>query len=298
MGSITKEEFLEAEKSLKDRASQGDMDACKTLGDLYYQGYSGNDNNNEKAFPYWKKAADAGNVSAAGLIGIRLFTGTYGKNRVAEAIPYLIAAADAGACGTGPQFMLGMAYDNGIGCRENIALAEKYYRMAALRNDANAQYCLGYLLLYKTNNREYMHWLCCAHINGNKDATELLNSFIQKSDDQAGCKQAIEGCIEDVKRDGIVPKQQNGSSSSVSGGGCYIAIAVYGSYNASEVMTLRRFRDEVLMDHWWGRTFVKIYYALSPSIANKLKNADRINSIVRTQLDVFVKYLREEQYKQ
>ena len=133
MSSITKEEFLEVESSLKEKISHGDMDACKTLGDLYYQGYTGNDNNNQKAFPYWKRAADAGNVSAAGLIGIRLFTGAYGNNREAEAIPYLMAAADAGANGPGPQFMLGMAYDYGRGCRENKVLAEKYYRMAALQ---------------------------------------------------------------------------------------------------------------------------------------------------------------------
>lgn len=294
MSSITKEEFLEVESSLKDRISQGDIDACKTLGDLYYQGYSGNDQNDEKAFPYWKKAADAGNVSAAGIIGIRLFTGTYGKNREAEAIPYLMAAADAGANGPGPQYMLGMAYQFGRGCRENKALAEKYFRMAALQNDGNAQYNLGRLLFLKQDD-EYMHWICCAHINGNKDATELLNTFIQNSDDKAGAKQAIEWSIEDVQKNGIVPKKRSGSSSG-SGGGCYIATAVYGSYNAAEVMTLRRFRDETLMNHWWGRAFVKIYYTLSPSVADKLKNEKRINSIVRAQLDLFVKHLRKKDH--
>ena len=91
-----------------------------------------------------------------------------------------------------------------------------------------------------------------------------------------------------------MPKKSSGSSSG-SSGGCYIATAVYGSYNAAEVMTLRRFRDEVLMNHWWGRVFVKIYYTLSPPVADKLKNAERINSLVRSQLNLFVKYLRKEQ---
>ena len=156
MSSITKEEFHDLENRLLLRAKNGDIDAYKGLGDIYYQGYSGNDANHEKAFPYWKKAADAGDVTASGLIGVRLFTGTYGKNRESEAIPYLIAAADAGVNGPGPQYLLGMAYEHGIGCRENKALAEKYYRMAALQNDANAQYRLGGLLFLRKDD-EYLH---------------------------------------------------------------------------------------------------------------------------------------------
>lgn len=74
--------------------------------------------------------------------------------------------------------MLGGAYEEGLGCRANKVLAEKYYRMAALQNDANAQYRLGVLLFSKKDDTEYMHWLCCAHINGNKGATEILNDFI------------------------------------------------------------------------------------------------------------------------
>lgn len=47
-------------------------------------------------------------------------------------------------------------------------------------------------------------------------------------------------------------------------GGCYVASAVYGSYDCPEVWVLRRFRDETLMRTSVGRTFVRFYYALSP----------------------------------
>ncbi|MGM9795661.1 MAG: TFIIB-type zinc finger domain-containing protein [Candidatus Aphodosoma sp.] len=42
------------------------------------------------------------------------------------------------------------------------------------------------------------------------------------------------------------------------GGACYIATCVYGSYNCPEVWTLRRFRDNTLYKTWYGRTFIKI----------------------------------------
>lgn len=48
------------------------------------------------------------------------------------------------------------------------------------------------------------------------------------------------------------------------GEGCYIATCVYGSYDCPEVWTLRRYRDEILEKSWFGRLFIKTYYAVSP----------------------------------
>lgn len=76
-------------------------------------------------------------------------------------------------------------------------------------------------------------------------------------------------------------------------GGCYIATAVYGSYDAPEVMTLRRFRDETLQKTALGRLFIRTYYRLSPPIAEKLKYAKRINFFVRSILDRWVKHLNK-----
>ncbi len=47
-------------------------------------------------------------------------------------------------------------------------------------------------------------------------------------------------------------------------GGCYIATAVYGSYDCPQVWTLRRYRDYKLAETWYGRSFIHIYYATSP----------------------------------
>jgi hypothetical protein len=71
-------------------------------------------------------------------------------------------------------------------------------------------------------------------------------------------------------------------------GGCYIATAVYGSYDASSVLILRHFRDELLAQSLLGRLFISAYYKISPPIANALNNAGIINRFVRNILDKIV----------
>lgn len=53
--------------------------------------------------------------------------------------------------------------------------------------------------------------------------------------------------------------------------GCFIATAVYGNELANEVITLKLFRDEHLLQNKIGRAFVKFYYFISPSIADYIK---------------------------
>lgn len=46
--------------------------------------------------------------------------------------------------------------------------------------------------------------------------------------------------------------------------GCYVATCVYGSYDCPEVWVLRRYRDNTLDNNFFGKVFIKFYYALSP----------------------------------
>ncbi len=85
------------------------------------------------------------------------------------------------------------------------------------------------------------------------------------------------------------PKQNTSNKSS----GCYIATACYGNEFAPEVISLKEFRDNVLSKNIFGRLFIKTYYFLSPTIADKLKNMKHLNSFIRKNiLDVIVKKIR------
>ena len=86
------------------------------------------------------------------------------------------------------------------------------------------------------------------------------------------------------------PAQNNSNSKT---GGCYIATVCYGSETAPEVISLKKFRDEILSKSLFGRLFIKLYYALSPYIAEKMKNKNRLNNIVRSKLlDKIVKRIK------
>lgn len=70
--------------------------------------------------------------------------------------------------------------------------------------------------------------------------------------------------------------------------GCYIATAIYGDYNSPEVITLRRFRDQYLLERSWGKCFVSFYYKYSPAVVKKMKNKATLNLIIKYALDYFV----------
>ncbi len=60
--------------------------------------------------------------------------------------------------------------------------------------------------------------------------------------------------------------QANTSSNTSSESGCYIATCVYGSYDCPQVWTLRRYRDNTLATTWYGKAFIRTYYAISPTL--------------------------------
>lgn len=67
--------------------------------------------------------------------------------------------------------------------------------------------------------------------------------------------------------------------------GCYIATAVYGSYNAPEVWTLRRYRDGTLGQSVFGRLFIRVYYALSPLAIRLFGKTKAFNGFWKKTLD-------------
>ena len=76
--------------------------------------------------------------------------------------------------------------------------------------------------------------------------------------------------------------------------GCYIATAVYGSYDCPQVWTLRRFRDHTLAASWYGRTFLHAYYAVSPTLVKWFGRTAWFQKLWRGPLDRLVARLRDE----
>ena len=70
--------------------------------------------------------------------------------------------------------------------------------------------------------------------------------------------------------------------------GCYVATAVYGSYDCPEVWTLRRFRDGVLAKTWYGRLFIHLYYKMSPTAVRLFGKTQFFQDFFRSILDPWV----------
>ena len=76
--------------------------------------------------------------------------------------------------------------------------------------------------------------------------------------------------------------------------GCYVATCVYGSYNCPQVWTLRRYRDNTLSATWYGRAFVKLYYAVSPTLVKWFGHTNWFKKMWKSKLDKMVKKLNDQ----
>ena len=77
-------------------------------------------------------------------------------------------------------------------------------------------------------------------------------------------------------------------------GGCYIATAVYGSYDCPQVWMLRRYRDYYLAAKWYGRAFIWTYYIVSPTVAKCFGKTEWFKRRWRGKLDAFIERLHAD----
>lgn len=107
--------------------------------------------------------------------------------------------------------------------------------------------------------------------------TEAANNFKKHIEEEEFFIQAVNNGEYDIKTKGK--------------SGCYIATAVYGSYNCSQVFILRKFRDEQLENFVLGRIFIRCYYAVSPHLIILFEKYSFLNRLVRSVLDKIVNRL-------
>ncbi len=88
-----------------------------------------------------------------------------------------------------------------------------------------------------------------------------------------------------------------GGYSHNSSGGCYVATCVYGSYDCPEVWTLRRYRDNYLAKSFFGKLFIKVYYAVSPTIVKMFGNYNGFRQFWRCVLNKKIAKLQKHGYE-
>lgn len=124
-----------------------------------------------------------------------------------------------------------------------------------------------------------------------KDGIEIHNSNLGLLQGIEGSKNVMFGIAEKIKKyDPSYTLPEFNTSS----GGCYVATAVYGSYNCPEVWTLRRFRDYTLAETWYGRAFIKTYYAVSPTLVRWFGETDWFKAMWKQPLDSLVNKLKKQ----
>jgi|LSQX01.2.fsa_nt_gb hypothetical protein len=86
--------------------------------------------------------------------------------------------------------------------------------------------------------------------------------------------------------------EQAKNPAKTSNNNCFIATACYRDLYSPEVILLRKFRDEILNKHFFGRIFIKFYYATSPYVYHQLLDRPKISNRLKVALDRLVQLIR------
>ncbi len=76
--------------------------------------------------------------------------------------------------------------------------------------------------------------------------------------------------------------------------GCYVATAAHGDFEAPEVRTLRRYRDQRLRSHPLGRAFTVFYYRFGPYPAAVIERFPALRAPARQVLRPAVWWARRK----
>lgn len=186
-----------------------------------------------------------------------------------------------------------------VKCLERaLAIDETNYNIWMMLHDQLGDNYIGfYEIYYETKYTGAESEKKVFHIKDSSKAKNYLSKALLYAPESE--KPRIQKLLDErasISRDDVENKRRSKAFEEARVGWCYIATAVYGSYDAPETMILRRFRDEHLLTNIPGRLFVKIYYFISPPFARYLKNANRINKISKKVLDYIVHKLSDKFY--
>ena len=264
-----------------------------------------------QAVKYYQSASELGCSQALSFLGNIYMHGMPDvPQNIRKAVKYLKTGAKFENADA--QIQLGVCYSEGRGVPQNKYEAKKCFEKAAKQNKIIAKLLLADIYAEKPETYEMAEKLYKAILAApNVPEEDLINTKTSLGILYAVQKKyswAISLLTEAAEsgnpnaRDVLmeIEKEQNSNTMSGNGGqqqkngGCYIATAVYGSYDCPEVWTLRRFRDHVLKKYWCGRIFIKFYYAVSPGMIRVFGNAGWFQFLWRRVLDKIVTVLEKK----
>ena len=347
-----RENYAEAVKWLQPAAEKGNAGALFCMANMLMNGNSAIAKDEVKAFQYYSKASEQGNLRAMYELGRCYYYG------LGTSIDYNMAFklfSNASQNGSDDMWLeLGNCYLEGNGVGKDVNKAIECYkrgiektdcdycrmRLGILYADQNSGYfsrslaeeCLipltkkdqfrgdaafrlGMLCGSVGDKQESVRWFMMAsdenhaaaqynlgviYFNGELGARDFdkaeqfftlaaHNGHPNAASDAADCR-AMKARMNAQTQQ---PVQTSSSGENPKSGGCYIATAVYGSYDCPEVWILRRFRDYTLAETWYGLLFIKLYYAISPKIVRWFGNAKWFNYMWRKFLDRVIASLKQ-----
>ena len=152
--------------------------AMLRMGDYYLYDYDSL-NESEKAFAYFKKAAEYEWYNEG--LGICYEMGIGVEDNEAEAFKYYTLAADNGNVTS--MYRTGLCYYNGVGVKQNYAEAYRWFTDAAGNENIGAAYYLGKMQMYgegcTPDPEAAVQWLLkAAEKNNDKAQFELGNAYL------------------------------------------------------------------------------------------------------------------------
>lgn len=287
--------YSEAIKWYRLSAKQGNAEAQGSLGNMYHSGL-GVAKNYDEAKKWYQMAAQQGNAYSQNGLGVLC----HDIQNYIEAEKWYQMAAQQGNTEAIKNLQI---LKNQI--NNNQRIEQKVYQdyQSEVRNTYTFKadsFSSGNLLVQDSIEIDDMNVVCrkaggptvVARNNIAGVSIEPKTFFVNVVIETKGGQRIVLTGFKRVDADEIVRLLTGANTQK---GGCYIATACYGSYDCTQVLTFRNFRDEYLSQTITGRMFIKTYYALSPAFAEWLKNKHKVNTFIREKfLDKIYNCLKEK----
>jgi len=271
------------------------------LGCNYSIGDYGLPKDPKLAFYWFSKAADQGHGRATyELSRSRCCSEDRAKRYGAKAVELLTEEAERGDAYA--WYTLGVIYEYSFSRSVRIdkdkaaqcyVMAYALLTKAAEQGDAEAQFLLGQMCQYclgiPIDNEAAVYWFRKAAEQGHGNAQTALGNCYG---DGKGVPHD-----EEMRRFWYAKAAEQGNKwgkarLTDAERGCYVATCVYGSYDCPQVWTLRRYRDRRLSMSWFGRRFIQVYYAVSPTVVELFGDKNWFNGLCKPVIDNIVRKLQ------